>query len=52
MAAKGKDTTNPHRRGKTGGDGKIHRDTNLSRKTDAKSGYKHGSTNNARKDKK
>ena len=32
--------------------GKIHQNTNLTRKTDAKSGYKHGSLNSHRKDKK
>jgi len=33
-------------------DGKIHRGTNLTRKTDARTGYKHGSANNAREPKK
>lgn len=28
---------------------KIHRDTNLTHKTDAKTGYKHGSMNNRKK---
>lgn len=46
MVGKRKDTTNPHKTGKSAGDGKIHKDTNLTRKTDAKSGYKHGSFNN------
>jgi len=47
-----KDNTNSHKRGKTGGDGKIHANTNLTRKTDAKSGYKHGQFNNPKKPKK
>lgn len=44
-----KNNDNPHKTGKSSGDGKIHKDTNLSRKTDAKSGYKHGSFNNKKK---
>lgn len=31
---------------KPAGDGKVHKDTNLTRKTDGKSGYKHGTFNN------
>lgn len=44
-----KDTTNPHKAGKNAGDGKIHKDTNLTRKTDCKTGYKHGTFNNRKK---
>ena len=44
-----KDVTNPHKTGKNTGDGKIHKDTNLTRKTDCKTGYKHGQFNNHKK---
>jgi len=48
-----KDLTNPHKYGKSSGDAKKVGDskTNFSRKTDGKSGYKHGSFSNPRKPK-